>query len=221
MLFCEAAGILGWVGAIEEVLNQSVGNATSPALRVYAAAEKEGRALSVAELEGLASELEVAIAKEEETRKTFRVGGEQNIAILRNGSVDIAPEWKELKPDTGTALNSIQLSNVSVDCTWSPEGRGFNMSQMPNGPEMSLTLKGCRADLRDNVIYHDSQLIDSYISYSGTGPLRFAVTNKVPGSTLKLAADVDITRADVHSLMCGFPWKALYIGDHEIHPTCK
>jgi hypothetical protein len=95
------------------------------------------------------------------------------------------------------------------------------MSQMPNGPEMSLRLKGCRADLRDNVIYHDSQFIDSYISSSGTGPLRFAVTNEVPGSPLKLAADVDITRADVHSLMCGFPWKALYIGDHEIHPTCK
>jgi hypothetical protein len=114
VLFCEAAGILGGAAAIEEVLNQSIGNATSPALRVYAAAEKEGRALSVDELEALASELEVAIAKEEETRKTFRVGGEENIAILRNGSVDIAPEWKELKPDTGTALNSIQLRNVRL-----------------------------------------------------------------------------------------------------------
>jgi hypothetical protein len=105
--------------------------------------------------------------------------------------------------------------------TWSPEGKGFKTAPAGNGPQLAIVLTGCRADLVDNFIYHDSQFINSHLNYSGDGPLRFATSNKVPGSTLTIGTQVDTTRTDVKSLMCDFPWKAVYNGDHEIHPSCK
>jgi hypothetical protein len=132
-LFCEAAGIPEGVAEIEGLLNQPAVNAPPPALRVYAAAEKVGRVLSLDELEALASELESQIARQETQSGNFRVGGDQNIAILRNGQVEKAPEMNQLLPQAGTALNRLQLNTVSVNCSTSPDLRGFVMGEVPDG----------------------------------------------------------------------------------------
>jgi hypothetical protein len=127
-LFCEAAGIPDGVAEIDAIL-ANPNKVPVPAVRDYGSAEKDGRALSLEELEGLAIALEDLIAKQEIQSKQLRVGGNQNIAVLRNGIVEKAPIVTELIPNQGTALNNAQFSDIGVDCGFGEFDKTMKMDQ--------------------------------------------------------------------------------------------
>jgi hypothetical protein len=220
-LFCEVAGLLSGVHQIEGALAEAAENNPLPALQAYVSAERKGGTLSMDQLEALAEELEDQVAKQEKSNGSFLVGGDPIIAILRNGVVEKAPESTEVRPGIGDALNSIQFSDFGINCGGNKERSAIQESNGPDGPQMSLRVTSCQLELKDRVIYHDCHFTDSILTYSGNGPLRFARSNTVMDTTLKIEAQVDIQRSEVKDLMCNFPWKAVYHGEDEIHPACK
>jgi hypothetical protein len=226
-LFCEIAGLIAQpdegVAEVERILSGTIPAQASPALRAYFAAEESGQPLSIDQLTALARELEALLAMQEGATKKQRIGGDRYLAVLRNGRLEGAPETNEVRPTVGTSLNRMQVQNFTADCTGTPpdSGRGMTLSGLPDGVQMGITFKGCDGDLADGVIYHDSQFIDSTLDYSGKGPIRFASTNTVSGSNLKLGANVDLKREDVRNLICKFPWKAVYHGEEKIYLNCK
>lgn len=226
-LFCEIAGLIGGqnegVAEIERTLNDGAAIPQSAALQAYFTAEMMSRPLSTDELVALALELEARLTKEESDTGKLRIGGNSFLAVLRNGHVESAPLVNEVRPAEGNSLNRPLFNTFGIDCTGTPpgKGKGLSLSGVPDGTQMSITLAHCEGDLADQVIFHDSKFIDSTLDYSGKGPIRFATTNTVTGSTLKIGQNVELNRDDVRDLICNFPWKAVYYGEKQIHLDCK
>jgi hypothetical protein len=184
-LFCEATGIPDGVAEIEAILSKPT-SVSVPSVRDYSSAEKDGRALSIEEMEALAITLEDRIAKQEMQSGQLRVGGGRDLAVLRNGLVEKAPTLRGLDPDRDKTLNNAQLRGIGVDCGFGDFDKTMHIYPTLTAPEVSFRVSHCEVSIKDKVIYHDSHFDESQLTYSGTGPLRFAASNEVNASTLVL-----------------------------------
>jgi hypothetical protein len=231
-LFCEIAGLISTqpdgdiaqdegVPLVERILNARSISPEPLALRAYYASETSDQPLSIEQLADLARALEDLVARQEAFTNKQRIGGEKYLAILHRGIVEGAPVKNEIRQNAGTALIGPKVFNSGADCTgMSPGTKGFSLDGPADNVQVGIAVTNCDVDLVDGAIYHDSKFINGNLLYSGAGPLHFAGTNTVQGTTLKLNESVDLKRGDVRDLICNFPWKAVYQGSNQVQLAC-
>jgi hypothetical protein len=185
-----------------------------PILQVYDRAQKAGKSLTTNEMRALALALENATAEDEKKNKTENVGGDPKVAVLSKGAVSEVPPAPPAELALGDALAYAlppgSFDNMRMNCG---EASRESSQFMVLGSDHSMrqvkaTLHNCGQFL-DGILFHDSFFSDSILTYYGDGPLLFAHSNVVDGSTLVLGPGLKTEDPLIHDLVCYFPWKSV------------
>jgi hypothetical protein len=186
-----------------------------PTLQVYDKAQRAGKNLSTNEMRALALDLEKATAEDEKKNKTEYVGGDAKVAVLSGGRLTEEPPAPPVALPGGDALvypfPKAPFDGIRVHCTVArPEegSQALGITSLHSLVQGKVTLDNC-AQILDGILFHNSLFSDSILTYLGDGPLLFAHSNVVEGSTLVLGALLNIESPLIRDLVCSFPWKSV------------
>jgi hypothetical protein len=179
-----------------------------PAVGRYVAFTNGGPALTIEEMKALALELEKQTEIDQTRSGNLLVGGAPEYAVLTNGEINQFsdnPLAKMDPPGTGQALNSGQLANPGPgidECQY----RWWQTTVNENPKQIipaQIQVRKCSQSL-DGFNFHNSQFIDSELSYFNVGLFEFSDENIVTGSSLVLGPNVDVNNPRVIRLICKF-----------------
>jgi hypothetical protein len=210
-LFCDVAGK---TAIAEELLDHPDELPQDQILQMYLRDLQADKTPSPAQMRDLAIDLERQTAANERREGTFEVGGPIQVAVLSGGKVVESPP--EAPPqDEGRPKVITHISGMNFRCA----SGGGGMITPSIFPQPSVSMTGCTQDI-DELGFHDSTFTDSRLIYLGPTPILFADNNVIANTSLELGSSVDLKRADVIHLVCGFPWKAVSQDSKEVKMEC-
>jgi 20S proteasome alpha/beta subunit len=224
-LSCEVVGV-------PEIANDRLAHPqmypSLPALQVFAKAGRTGRSLTTTEMRALALELEKETAEDEKKKKTEYVGGNPKVAVLSGGRLTEEPPAPPLEFPVGDALiyalPKAPFNDIRMNCgVASQEGSQLlALNSLHSMVQAKVTIHNC-GQVIDGILFHDSLFVDSILTYLGDGPIMFAHSNVIDGSTLIIGWWVNLDSPAVKDIVCYFPWKSVkrYGDEKPIERRCK
>ena len=148
-------------------------------------------------------------------RKRRSMWRRPKVAVLSGGRLTEEPPAPPVAFPVGDALvyalPKAPFDDIRIHCTVARQEEGsqaLGLTSLHSLVQAKVTIDNC-AQFLDGILFHNSLFSDSILTYLGDGPLLFAHSNVVEGSTLVLGTLLNLESPLIRDLVCYFPWKSV------------